>query len=112
VDNGMEFLLRLGRDMNPAWLQSVFGVSTLKGVNADTLVLQILAPHDLDSPVRRLTNILTYLREVNPRFQQLLVIKEGEPNELRFLNTLIEDRNINAMSLAEFDQFIHRAGTF
>ncbi len=112
VDNGMDFLLRVGRAVDPAWLQSVFGVSTLDGVNAATLVLQTPAPHDPDSPLRRLTNILTYLREVSPLYQQLLVIKEGEPNELRFLNMLIEDRNMSAMSLAEFDQFIHRAGTF
>ena len=108
VDNGLDFLLRVGRQVDPNWLQSVFGVPCLDGVDSRSLVLQTPQAHDLDSPLRRLTNILTYLREVSPLYQQLQIMKEGEASELKFFNLLIEDRNMSAMSLAEFDQFIHR----
>jgi protein transport protein SEC24 len=112
VDNGMEFLLRVGRQVSSEWIYSVFGLHTLEGVDMRCVTVQTPPAHDVDSPCRRLTNILTYLREVSPLYQQLLVIREGEPNELRFLTMLIEDRNMSAMSLAEFDTFIHRAGTY
>lgn len=112
VDNGMEFLLRVGRQVDPNWLLSVFGVHTLEGVDTRTVHMQTPPAGDMDSPCRRLSNILTYLREVSPLYQQLHIIKEGEPTELHFLHMLIEDRNMSAMSLAEFDAFIHRAGTY
>lgn len=159
VDNGMDFVLRVGRQVSPAWLQSVFGVQSVEGVDSRALQLQTPAAGDVDSPLRRLTNILNYLREVSPLFQQLRVVKEGEASELKFLNMLIEDRNMrsdrdkeqrqragqeqrrdrgarvitvvlivhlrafllcvlclvclcSAMSLGEFDAFIHRAGTY
>ena len=41
-------------------------------------------------------------------YQQLSIIKEGEATELKFFNMLIEDRNMSAMSLAEFDAFIRQ----
>jgi len=112
VDNGLEFLLRIGRATNPNWLASVFGMSNID--SAPGANLKILTPQDgdHDSPCRRLNNILNYLREVSPFYQTLTIIKEGEATELKFINMLIEDRNMSAMSLAEFDQFIHRAGSF
>ena len=107
VDNGMDFLLRVGRHVDPNWLQNVFGVSSLEGVDSRSLVLQTPQPSDMDSPLRRLTNILTYLREVSPLYQQLSVMKEGEASELKFFHMLIEDRMMSAMSLGEFDQVSH-----
>jgi protein transport protein SEC24 len=96
VDNGMDFLIRVGRQVSPEWLQSVFGVPTLDSVDSRTLVLQTPRADDLTSPLRRLTNILTYLREVSPLYQQLYIMREGEASELKFFNMLIEDRNMRS----------------
>jgi hypothetical protein len=40
----------------------------------------------------------------------VVIVKEGEPAEIRFINQLIEDRNMSAMSLAEFNNHILRGG--
>jgi len=109
IDNGMEFLLRIGSAVSSEWIQSVFGVSSLVGVETRDLVVQTPAPNDQASPCRRLHNILSYLRDVSSHYQQLYVVKEGEPTELRFQQLCIEDRNAQTMSLVEFDQFISRA---
>lgn len=109
VDNGMEFLLRVGRGVSSEWTMSVFGVPSLEGI--DTRTLNLLTPHaqDTNSPLRRLTNILTYLREVSPLYQQLYIMKEGEASELRFFNMLIEDRNMRSLTHAHTHTSAHES---
>jgi protein transport protein SEC24 len=112
IDNGMELLLRVGRQVNPQWLMSVFNTSNLDNVDSRALIVQPPSPNDTVSINFRLNNIINYLRSLSPHYQQLSIVKEGDPSEVRFFNLLIEDRNLATMSLAEFDQFIHRIQSY
>ena len=108
LDNGLEFLLRVGKAVDPQWLQSMFGVSTLQGVDAKGLQMREDDGGGVGGRLGRVKAVMEYLRAVSPHYQCMFVVKEGEAAEVRFFNLLIEDRNHTAMSLSEFEQFISR----
>ena len=108
LDNGLEFLIRVGRQCDPTFLHSLFGVYSLQGVDSKQLTLREEDAVTRDDTLHRVHNVLSYLRAVSSHYQCVFVVQEGEPAEIRFFNLLIEDRNQSAMALSEFEQFIHR----
>ena len=106
LDNGLEFLLRIGKAVDPAFLHALFGLQSLQGVDAKQLVMR--EDGGGGALLQRVRNVMEYLRAVSSHYQCLFVVKEGEPTEVRFFNLLIEDRSHTAMALSEFEQFIHR----
>ena len=110
LDNGLEFLIRVGRQCDPNFLHAVFGVYSLQGVDSKQLSVReedgtVATANDT---LHRVRSVLSYLRAVSSHWQCVFVVQEGEPAEMRFFNLLIEDRNQSAMALSEFEQFIHR----
>ena len=108
LDNGLEFLIRVGRQCDPAFLHAVFGVYSLQGVDSKQLAVLDDDATARNDTLQRVRAVLSYLRAVSSAYQCVFVVQEGEPAEMRFFNLLIEDRNQSAMALSEFEQFIHR----
>ena len=69
LDNGLEFLLRVGKAVNPAWLQSLFGVGTLQNVDAKTLTLREDDGGGPAGTLGRVRAVMDYLRAVSSHYQ-------------------------------------------
>ncbi len=61
------------------------------------------------SLLSRVHNIVEALRAQSTHYQELVVVKEGEPAESRMFALLIEDRTSNTVSLAEFNAQLNKA---
>lgn len=123
VDTGTTFFLRIGRQTDPRLLDDWFGpnaIGLLLQQDQDLSKLQLRRvngddPRDALSPCARLTNILTFLRQVNPgAYQDLVVVVEAlvgqshAANDYRFVNCLIEDKTNTFPSLVEFAMHVSR----
>jgi hypothetical protein len=108
LDNGFSFYLRLGRKVSPTLLNELFGVESITQVDCKALSLRAPQKDDNDSSCRRLYNVLSYLRKLSPWYQQLHVIKEGDPTEISFYSFLIEDKTMTTLSLTEFNALIQK----
>jgi len=91
-----------GKMVNPNFINQVFGLSTLEGVDSATLSL----PHLESDLSMRINNMVAHLRRDQFNFQQVSVSREGESRSVDFLNLLVEDR-INAQSLSYADFLVH-----
>ena len=83
-------MLWLGRDVASSFLEQLFGVSSLDGVN--TMALSV---EPLDNGLsHRMCNIIGAIRDPAQRsvHQRLYVVRQGEPMEARFAWYLVEDR--------------------
>jgi protein transport protein SEC24 len=112
VDNGRVFLLRIGRNVDPAWLYDVFGVQSLDGVDVHRLRIRTPLADEAASQCRRLTNIIAFLRSLTPSvFQKLFIMREADVSEAAFFSALIEDRDRNnEPSIAEFEFMLQSGG--
>jgi protein transport protein SEC24 len=102
LENGYELFMWIGRSVNPAIIDTLFGTSTLEGVDMATLA--ILADNsDFSS---RVNAIVVALRQDRFRYMHLHFIKEGDGYaEAFFSRYLVEDRanfQGGAMSYTEF----------
>lgn len=100
--------LWIGRGLNPALLQSLFGLSSLEGMDVSQLVLAEARADDFG---RRVVNIVSALREERLPYMQLHIVREGDPMEGRFFWKLVEDRasfNGGKYSYAEFLGHVQR----
>ena len=89
LENGYDLFLWIGRSVNPAILDTLFGVSSLE--NVDISQLKILSENsDFSS---RFNAIVEALRDERSRFLQLHFIREGDGYaEAYFSRFLVEDR--------------------
>ncbi len=89
LENGYDLFLWIGRNVNPAILDTLFGLSSLE--NADMTGLKILSENsDFSS---RFNSIVEALRDERTRFLQLHFIREGDGYaEAYFSRFLVEDR--------------------
>lgn len=111
IDNGFQFVVRVGRKVDPSFAKLVLGVDSLEAANMREVRLR--QPEDdgvRTSDCHRIHNILNYLRKVSSHHQDVVIVREGDSNEVYFFNFLIEDRGTGgrSMSLAEFTNHIQR----
>jgi len=105
LDNGLELLLWVGRGVDPRLVQSLFGVPTLDGIDGG--VLRVERQPDDNDLKQRICNIVDALRaNCKGTFQQIHVIKEGDPLETRFRWFLVEDRASFPGGSFSYDEFI------
>ncbi|POM72159.1 Putative vesicle coat complex COPII subunit SEC24/subunit SFB2 [Phytophthora palmivora] len=88
LDDTLSLYLWVGRSAPPELLESLFGVPSMEGV--DCSQLQLLAPHDDTS--NRVDAILTAIRAERLPYQNVVIMREGDPAEGRFFWKLVEDR--------------------
>ena len=89
LENGYEMLMWIGRAVNPSIIDTLFGMSSLEGV--DTNQLNILAENsDFSS---RVMSIVVALRQARSRYMHLKFIKEGDGySEAYLARFLVEDK--------------------
>lgn len=108
LENGYDLFLWIGRNVSPAILDTVFGVSSLE--NVDMSQLSILAENSDFS--HRLSNVVDALRSERGRYLQLHFIKEGDGYaEAYFSRFLVEDRanfTGGTFSYVEYHSFVSR----
>lgn len=111
LDDSLTLYMWVGRSAPTELLTSLFGIPTMEGVDCKqvragmsrspasnraltslscVLQVQLLAPHDDAS--RRVASILSAVREERLPFQNLVIMREGDPVEGRFFWKLVEDR--------------------
>ncbi|RLN48787.1 hypothetical protein BBJ28_00008794 [Nothophytophthora sp. Chile5] len=88
LDDTLSIYLWVGRSAPPELLSSLFGVPSMEGV--DCKQLKLLAPHDETS--RRIDAILSAIRAERLPYQNVVIMREGDPSEGRFFWKLVEDR--------------------
>lgn len=106
LNNGRTFYLRLGRSLKPTLLTELFNISSLENLNIETLQLRYPEVQEGTSNLHRLWNILSYFRSQSSVYQDLKIIRESDPSELRFYDMLICDRTMSVMSLDEFVNYL------
>jgi len=88
LEDSQVLYMWLGHQVSPAFLQSVFSIQSLEGIDCSQLVL-LQNPDELSN---RVNGIVNALREERAAHMQLCVVREGDPNEGRFFWHLVEDR--------------------
>lgn len=108
LENGFDFFLWVGRAVNPAVLNTLFGVTSLEGVDTSLLSIQ---PDNSDYS-SRVNAIIVALRQDRARYMHLHFIKEGDGHaEAYFARYLVEDRAHfpgGAMSYTEYYGYVTR----
>ncbi|GMH85989.1 hypothetical protein TL16_g10401 [Triparma laevis f. inornata] len=88
LDNSIDMYLWVGNSADATLLSSLFGVSTLEGV--DMATISLAEGSDLSS---RVSNIIKGLRELKGSAAKLTIVREGDSHvETRFMWHLVEVR--------------------
>jgi protein transport protein SEC24 len=107
MENGQDMFIWIGRSVNPALLNTLFGLDSLEGV--DMAGCEIQANSDFST---RVAAVIAALRSDRTRYMQLHYIKEGDGYaEAFFSRYLIEDRAAfqgGAVSYAEYHAYVNR----
>ncbi|CAI5745957.1 unnamed protein product [Peronospora destructor] len=88
LDDTLSLYLWVGRSVSAELLWSLFGVSSMEGV--DCSQLKLLAPHDDIS--NRVDAVLSAIRSERLPHQNVVIMREGDPAEGRYFWKLVEDR--------------------
>ncbi|RLN69823.1 hypothetical protein BBJ29_001459 [Phytophthora kernoviae] len=88
LDDTLNLYLWVGRSAPPELLGSIFGIPSMEGV--DCSQLKLLAPHDDTS--RRVDAVLSAIRAERLSYQNVVIMREGDPAEGRYFWKLVEDR--------------------
>lgn len=105
LENGYDLFLWIGRNVSAAMIQTLFGVTTLDGVDTSTMSIQ---PENSDYSFR-LNAVIQALRSERSRFMQLNYIREGDGyGEAFFARFLVEDRaNFNGGTFTYTEYHTH-----
>lgn len=89
LENGFDMFMWVGRMVDPAVLQSLFGVHTLEGVDTSSLEIK----SDENEYAGRVSAVLEGIRQTYSRYLQMRVVREGDPPAEAYLaRYLVEDR--------------------
>ncbi len=89
LENGFDMFMWIGRGVNPAILSTLFGHSSLEGIDAQSLSIQ---PTNSDFS-SRVHAVVVALRQQRVRYMHLHFIREGDGHaEAYFARYLVEDR--------------------
>jgi protein transport protein SEC24 len=90
LENGYEMFLWVGRSVNPSIINTLFGVTSLEGVDVSSLRIEA----ESSDFSYRLDEVVQALRSERPeRYMQLHIIREGDGyGEAYFSRYLVEDK--------------------
>ena len=105
LDNGLEFFIRIGLSARIEF------VNTLFVENDNELIIAPISDSFCSDLPSRFANILNFLRDYGRLNQSVRIFKEGSHSkvEAEFLNYLVVDRTMFAISYDEFIPFIARS---
>jgi len=105
IEDSCSLYIYLGRSVAPDLLQSLFGISTLEGIDCSRLRIK---PLDNDVSIRA-NRLVDAVRAQRPHtFQTVRVVAPKDPLEARVLSMLTEDRAQTSMNYVEFLCHVHR----
>jgi len=110
LEDGEIMMIWIGRAVSPAFLGGVFGANSIDELNTDEAEQMI---GTLDSPLsKRVGLVLRQIRiEQEVPYMQLYIMKGGDGNkEIRFFNSLIEDRSMSPGMNLTYMEFLQRMG--
>jgi len=110
VEDGEMMMMWIGRDVDVAFLQGLFGIGSFDELNSDAAgAIEEHLDQRSDALSSKIRNILREVRNERPTpWMQLNVIKQHEPKERRFFDSLIEDRTSGLQST--YTEFLQRLG--
>jgi protein transport protein SEC24 len=112
LEDGVVMMLWLGKEVSSAFLNSLFGVSGLEGINLALLTLEPLE----NSLSKRLCAIVNAIRDPSQKsvYQKLYIVRQGDTSnflESLFHKYLIEDRanfSGGSMTYAEYLNLVNK----
>lgn len=110
LEDGEIMMIWIGRSVDPNFLSSVFGVSNIDELNTDEAEHTI---GTLESPLSKKVGLV--LRQIRTEqevpYMQLYIMKGGDGHkEVRFFNSLIEDRSNAPGMNTTYMEFLQRMG--
>lgn len=105
LENGVNFFIWVGANVQQALIQNLFGVSSFSQIDSSMSALPVL-----DNPVsNKMHAIITMFRAQRPRYMKLLVVKQDDKLEMFFKHLLVEDKNLNGgASYVDFLCHMHK----
>ncbi|XP_029464830.1 LOW QUALITY PROTEIN: protein transport protein Sec24C [Rhinatrema bivittatum] len=105
LENGLNLFVWVGKNVQQALIQNLFGVSSFSQIDSSMSLLPVL-----DNPVsKKMRGIIDTFRAQRPRFMKLLIVKQEDKMELLFKHFLVEDKNLNGgASYVDFLCHMHK----
>ncbi|ORX81264.1 hypothetical protein K493DRAFT_242055 [Basidiobolus meristosporus CBS 931.73] len=105
LENTQTLMCWIGKEVSPEFLQSLFGVASLSGVDPRIRALPVL-----DNPIsKQVQTLVQHLQKNRVRYPVLQIVRQSmDQVELEFANLLVEDKNNDNMSYVDYLCFIHR----
>ncbi|XP_068114148.1 protein transport protein Sec24C isoform X5 [Hyperolius riggenbachi] len=105
LENGLNFFIWVGANVQQALIQNLFGVSSFSQIDSTMSALPVF-----DNPVsNKMHAIITTFRAQRPRYMKLLVVKQDDKLEMFFKHLLVEDKNLNGgASYVDFLCHMHK----
>ncbi|CAK0871066.1 unnamed protein product, partial [Prorocentrum cordatum] len=110
LEDGECMQMWIGRNVDVAFVQGLFGVGSFDELNSAAAgSIEEYLEQRSDALSQKIYNILRQVRRERPvPHMQLHVVKQGDPNERRFFESLIEDRTTGLQST--YTEFLQRLG--
>ncbi|GAB1598001.1 protein transport protein Sec24C-like isoform X2 [Argonauta hians] len=105
LENGLTMYLWLGHNVNPEWVQMLFGVQSAAQIDIDKCKLM-----ELDNPLsQRIRSIVRIVQEDRNRQMKLIIVRQRDKLEPWFNHFLVEDKGLNgSASYVDFLCHIHK----
>ncbi|KAG8199011.1 hypothetical protein JTE90_001808 [Oedothorax gibbosus] len=105
IENGLSMFMWVGMNAESKWIQEVFGVNTVAGINIEqNKFFQFNNP--LSECVR---TILNQIQSERHRQMKLYIVRQGDKSELLFRQLLVEDRTTEgSASYVDFLCHLHK----
>jgi len=105
IENGLVMYIWLGSQVNPTFLQSLFGLQSVAHLQPEKCRIV-----ELDNPIsRNVRNLLSFIRNERNSFLKLFIIQQRDSIEPFFKNYLVEDKGFTGgASYVDFLYHLHR----
>ncbi|XP_020618625.1 protein transport protein Sec24C-like [Orbicella faveolata] len=99
LENGISLFMWIGLQVDPSWLNQVFGAHTIGQVDIEMTSLPVL-----DNPLSsRLNDIIRQIQDQRQHYLKLTVVRQRDKLEGWFKHFLVEDKGINPVAHSYVD---------
>jgi len=103
LENTISMFVWVGLQVDPKFLQDVFGVGAIGQLDVEATSLP-----ELDTPIsKRITQIIDAIQERNPRYLKLSIVRQKDKLEPWFRHYVVEDKGFQASHLSYVDFLCH-----
>ncbi|XP_033744553.1 protein transport protein Sec24C-like isoform X2 [Pecten maximus] len=105
LENGISMFMWIGHNVDPHWIQEIFGVQSAAQVDIDKC--KLLA---LDNPLsQRVNEVIQQVRQERNRYMKLTIVRQRDKLEPWFNHFLVEDKGLNnSASYVDYLCHIHK----